>query len=209
MFQCFLASYQHRGDGSRWQLRLRAVAHIIHYQDSVWPEVRQHLLDQLNSEPTGCLRDFSVTSGAEISLQSLQTSLMHFVWTIWDRNKGFDSDKNAQLTADAHHIIVVMITYDYSNIKIRAPSSLQSAEAIRAAIPTARLLDLVYSSCSGIGHWGSIDTEGARELLGKREYAGVCVSRVRQMWAVAHDRTGARTRACATHASDYGVIASF
>ena len=48
------------------------------------------MLDQLNSDPTGYLRDFAVTSGAEISLQSLQASLMHFVGAIWDRSiRGF------------------------------------------------------------------------------------------------------------------------
>ena len=57
----------------------RAVAHIIHSQESLWPEVRQRLLDQLNSDPTGYHRDFAVTSGAEISLQCLQASLMHFL----------------------------------------------------------------------------------------------------------------------------------
>ena len=56
----------------------RAVAHITNVQESVWHEVRQRLLDQLNSDPTGYPRDFAVTSGAEIPLQSLQASLMHF-----------------------------------------------------------------------------------------------------------------------------------
>ena len=48
--------------------RFRVVAHIVHGQESVWPEIRQCLLDVLNSDPTGYLRDFAVTSGAEISL---------------------------------------------------------------------------------------------------------------------------------------------
>ena len=64
----------------------RAVAHIIQGQESVWPEVRQRLLDQLEHDPTGYLRSFAVTSGAEISLQSLQTSLMHLFGPIWDRS---------------------------------------------------------------------------------------------------------------------------
>ena len=72
-----------------------------------------------------------------------------------------------------------MVIYEYSNIEIRGPSSLRSAEAIRAAIPTARLLGMVFRGSGGAGHWDSIDFEKARELLGKREYAGVCVSRVR------------------------------
>ena len=104
---------------------------------------------------------------------------MHFFGPIWDRSKWFDSDKHAQLTADAYDIFVVMATYDYSNAVIRAPSSLQSAKAIRAAIPTSRLLGLLFSDRGCAGHWYSIDIERARELLGKREYAGVCVSRVR------------------------------
>ena len=67
----------------------RAVAYIIQGQESVWPEVRQRLLDQLNSDPTGYLREFALTSGAEISLQSLYASLMHFLGPIWDRSKWF------------------------------------------------------------------------------------------------------------------------
>lgn len=74
-----------------------------------------------------------------------------------------------------------MVAYGYSNVVIRVPSSFRSAEAVRAAIPIARLLDMVFSTCSGgiVGHWSSIDIERARELLEKREYVGVCVSRVR------------------------------
>ena len=44
------------------------------------------------------------------------------------------------MTADAHDIFVAMVTYDYSNVAIRALSSFQSAEAIGATIPRARLL---------------------------------------------------------------------
>ena len=54
----------------------RAVAHIIHGRESVWPEVRQHLLDHLNSVPAGYLRDVAIPSGAEMSLQRLQANLM-------------------------------------------------------------------------------------------------------------------------------------
>ena len=158
--------------------RFRVVAHIIHGRESVWPEVRQHLLDHLNSDPAGYLLDVAITSGAEMSLQSLQASLMHFAGPIWDYSKWFDSDKHAQLTADAYDTFVVMDTYDYSNIVIRAPSSFRSAEAIRAAIPTARLLGMVLAA-SAVQDWDSIDIGVARELLGKREYAGVCESRVR------------------------------
>ena len=46
-------------------------------------------------------------------------------------------------------------------------------------IPTARLLGMVFSSCSGgEGHWDSIDIKRASELLEKREHAGACVSKV-------------------------------
>ena len=126
----------------------RAAAHIIHGRESVWPEARQHLLDHLNSDPAGYLPDVAITSSAEMSLQSLQASLMHFAGPIWDRSKWFDSDKHVQLTADAYDTFVVMGTYDYSNIVIRAPSSFRSAEAIRAAIPTARLLGMVLAAAA-------------------------------------------------------------
>ena len=43
---------------------------------------------------------------------------MHSVGSIWDRSKWFDSDKHAQLTADAYDTFVVMVTYDYSNVII-------------------------------------------------------------------------------------------
>ena len=157
----------------------RAVAHIIHGRESVWPEARQHLLDRLNSNPAGYLRDVAITSGAEMPLQSLQTSLMHFAGPIWDRSKWFDSDKHAPLTADTYDTFVMMVTYDYSNIVIRALGSFQSAEAIRAAIPTARLLGMVLSGCGGAGRWDNVDLERAGQFLGEREYAGACVSRVR------------------------------
>ena len=99
------------------------------------------------------------------SLQSLQASLIHFVGTIWDHSKWFDSDKHAQLTADAYDTFV-MVTYDYNNVVIRAPSSFQSTDAIRAAIPMARLLGMVFSGCGDAGHWDGIDIERAREFLG-------------------------------------------
>ena len=51
--------------------RFRAVAHMIHGQESVWLEARQRLLDHLNNDPTGHYRDVAVASGAGISLQSL------------------------------------------------------------------------------------------------------------------------------------------
>ena len=96
---------------------------------------------------------------------------MHFLGC----SKWFDNDKYAQPTVDAYDtFVVVMVTNGHSNAVIRAPSSFRSTEAIRAAIPTARLLGMVFSGCGGAGHWDSIDIERARELLGKREYAGVC-----------------------------------
>ena len=85
--------------------------------------VRQHLLDHLNSDPTGYLRSIVVTSGAEISPQSLQPSVIRFAGSIWDRSKWFDSDRYDQLTADAYETFLVMATYDCSNVVIQAPSS--------------------------------------------------------------------------------------
>ena len=76
-----------------------AVAYIIHGRESGWPEVRQR---HLNGNPAGYLHDVTITPGVEISLQSLQASLIHFVRPIWDHRKWFDSDKHAQLTADTY-----------------------------------------------------------------------------------------------------------
>ena len=92
---------------------------------------------------------------------------------------GFYRDKHAQLTTDAYNTFVVMVTCEYSNIVIRAPSYFRSAKAIRVAIPTAKLLGMVFSGCGGAGHCDSINIEKARELLGKREYVSVRISRVR------------------------------
>ena len=74
---------------------------------------------------------------------------MHFAGPIWDHNKWFGSDKHTQLTSV---IFTAMVTYDYSNVVIRAPGSFQSAGAIREATPTARLPDMVFSSYGGVGH---------------------------------------------------------
>ena len=75
---------------------------------------------------------------------------MHFVGPIWDHNKWFDSDKRAQ---SAYDIVPVMVTYDYSNVVVRAPSTFKSAEAVGGAIPTARLLVwyLAAAVVQGIG----------------------------------------------------------
>lgn len=67
------------------------------------------------------------------------------------------------------------------------------------------LLGLVCSGGGGAGHWESIDIERARELLEKQEYAGLCVRRAREKWAVAEDKTGATAWAGETPVSDYGV----
>ena len=144
----------------------------------MWPEVPQHLLDHLNSNLAGYLRDVAITSGAEMSLQSLRAGLVRFSGPVWDRSRRFDNGEHAPLTADAYDTFVVMVTYDYSSIVIRALSSFRSAEAIRAAIPTARLLGMVLSGCGGAGRWDNVDLERAGELLGEREYAGACVSTV-------------------------------
>ena len=44
---------------------------------------------------------------------------------------------------DAYNTFVMMDTYGYSKIVIRAPSSFRSAETIRTATLTARLLGVV------------------------------------------------------------------
>ena len=82
----------------------RAVVHIIQGQESMWPGVRQRLLDQLNSDPTGYLRGFAVTPGAEISAEPV--------------GEPYALSCHAQLTADTYDIIIVMVTNDYSNVMI-------------------------------------------------------------------------------------------
>ena len=61
----------------------------------------------------------------------------------------------------------------------------QSAEAIRAAIPTARLLGMVFSGCGGsVGGWNRRYRE-SDGIAGKERIPGVCVSRVdryKQLW---------------------------
>lgn len=96
----------------------RALAHTIPGQESVRPEIRQRL-DHLNSGPAGCLRDVPIAPGAEIPLQCLQASLLHFVGPIRDHSKRFDSGKHAQLAAVAYDIFIVMVTYDNSNVVVR------------------------------------------------------------------------------------------
>ena len=114
------------------------------------------MLDQLNGDPAEYLYDCAVSSDAEITLQSLQASLVHFLGPIRDHSKWSDSDKHAQLTAVAYDIIAVMVTYDCSNVVIRTRSSLMSADVVRTVISTAMLLGLQFSGCAGAGrrYWG-------------------------------------------------------
>ena len=99
------------------------MAHIVHGRGSLWLEARHTLLDQYNSDPAGHLRNVAITSGAEVSLQGLRVGLMHFFGLVLDHSKWFDSDKLAQLMADKYDISAATVTYDCSNIVIRAPSS--------------------------------------------------------------------------------------
>ena len=117
----------------------------------MWPKVRQHPLDHLNSDTTGYLHDVAITTVVEVSRQSTQASLMPFAVPTWDHSKWFDRDKHALLTADAC-IFIVMVTNNYCSIVIRTPSSFQFVEAIRAAIPTARLV-----LGGSVGNWDSVD----------------------------------------------------
>ena len=77
------SSYQKSGPCQHLYLKVlsgllsqNAVAYIVHSRESALPEVRRRLLDHLNGHPAGCLHDVAIISGAEISLQSLQASLM-------------------------------------------------------------------------------------------------------------------------------------
>ena len=65
-----------------------------------------------------------------------------------------------------------------SQVLVRARSSFQSAEEIRAALLTAKLLGMIFSGSGGAGHWDFVDLEvlGVRELLGS--CAAVIVSSV-------------------------------
>ena len=56
------------------------------------------------------------------------------------QNKWFVSDMHAQITADAYDLFVVMISSSSNQVLVRAPSSFQFVEEIRAALHTARLL---------------------------------------------------------------------
>ena len=84
---------------------------------------------------------------------------------------------HAQITADAYDLFEVMINPS-SQVLVRAPSSFQSAEEIRATLHTAKLLGMLFSGSGGAGHWDFVDLEvlGVRELLGS--CAAVFVSSV-------------------------------
>ena len=75
---------------------------------------------------------------------------------------------HAQITADAYDLFVAMISSSSSQVLVRAPSSFQSAEEIRAALHTARLLGMLFSGFGSAGHWDFVDLEelGLKELLG-------------------------------------------
>ena len=85
---------------------------------------------------------------------------------------------HAQITADAYDLFVVMINPSSSQVLVRAPSSFQSAEEIRAALHSAKLLGMLFSRSGGAGHWDFVDLEalGVRDLLGS--CAAVIVSSV-------------------------------
>ena len=55
-----------------------------------------------------------------------------------------------------------------SQVLVRALSSFQSAEEIRAALHTTRLLGMLFSGSGSAGHWNFVDLEelGVRELFG-------------------------------------------
>ena len=76
---------------------------------------------------------------------------------------------HAQIAVDAYDLFVAMISSSSSQVLVRAPSSFQSTEEIRAAlVHTARLLVMLFSGSGSAGHWDFLDLEelGVRELLG-------------------------------------------
>ena len=101
------------------------------------------------------------------SPQSLWESISHFKGSA-ELSKWFSSDMHAQITADAYDLFVVMINPSSSQVLVRAPSSFQSGEEIRAALHSAKLLGILFSGSGAAGHWDFVDLEalGVRELLG-------------------------------------------
>ena len=66
---------------------------------------------------------------------------------------------HAQITTDAYDLFVV-ISSSSSQVLVRAPSSFQSAEEIRAAlVHTARLLGMLFSGSGSAEHWDFVDPE--------------------------------------------------
>ena len=68
-----------------------------------------------------------------------------------------------------------MISYSSNQVLVRAPSSFQSAEEIRAALRTAGLLEVLFSGFGVAGHWG---------FVGLEELGGNCLDHVR-VWLLA------------------------
>ena len=79
---------------------------------------------------------------------------------------------HAQITADAYDLFVVIINPSSSQVLVQAPSSFQSAEEIRAALHTAKLLGMLFSESGGAGHWDFVELE----VLGVREWLGSCAA---------------------------------
>ena len=79
---------------------------------------------------------------------------------------------HAQITAEAYDLCVVMVNPGSSQVLVRAQSSFQSAEEIRAALHTAKLLGMLFSGSGGAGHWDFVDLE----VLGVRELPGSCAA---------------------------------
>ena len=75
---------------------------------------------------------------------------------------------------------MVMISSSSSQVLVRAPSSFQSAEKIRTALHTVRLLGMLFSGSGSPGHWDFVDLEelGVKEL--PASCADLIVSRARR-----------------------------
>ena len=113
----------------------------------------------LGSNPKGYLQDVAVIIGDKASLQSLWESISLFKGPV-ELSKWFSSDMHAQITADAYDLFVVMISSNSSHVLVRAPISFQSAEEIRAALHTTRLLGMLFngSGSRALGLCGSRGT---------------------------------------------------
>lgn len=120
----------------------------------------------LKSNPEGYLQDVAVVVGYKASLQSIRESIGHFKGPA-ELNRWFSGDLHAQITTDAYNLFAVMINPSSSQVLGRAPSSLQSAGEIGAALHTARLLGMLSSGSRSAGQWDFVDPEAleVRELL--------------------------------------------